>query len=162
MILTSAAEPRPLIGIAALASNRVIGADGKLPWRLPEDFKRFKATTMGGVLIMGRVSYAEIGRPLPGRDIVVLSRTVESIPGVTVIRDPKDVRDLFPGKPLFLAGGATVYRDHLALCDELILTHVKSAYAGDAFFPDWKPLFDDGEIIAETPDFTIRRHRRAV
>lgn len=151
---------RPLIGIAALAANRVIGKAGKLPWRLPEDFKHFKSTTMGGVLLMGRVSYEEIGRPLPGRETVVLSRTAAPIPGVTVIRDLAELAPLFPDKKIFLAGGATLYAQYLPLCEELILTHVKTEYAGDAFFPDWTPWFDDGEIIAETAEFTIRRHRR--
>ena len=151
---------RSLTAIAALSKNRVIGKDGRLPWRLPEDFRHFKATTMGGVLLMGRISYAEIGRPLPGRETVVLSRTAEMIPGVRVIRDFEEIWPISPEKKLFLAGGATLYRDHLHRCDELILTHVKSEYEGDAFFPDWTPLFDDGEILGETPDFTIRRHRR--
>lgn len=151
---------RPFIGIAALGTNRVIGNLGRLPWRLPEDFKHFKATTMGGVLIMGRVSYEEIGRPLPGRDTVVLSRHATAIPGVTVVRDLMEVPGLFPDRKLFLAGGAQVYTEHLHRCGELILTHVNLAPEGDAYFPDYSGLFDRGEELSRTEAFTICRHRR--
>lgn len=152
--------PRPLVGIAALARNRVIGKGNTLPWHLPADFKHFKATTLGGVLVMGRATYESIGRPLPGRETVVLSRTVTAIPGVTVARDWSEVWALFPDKPLFLAGGAQLYAQALPICHELILTHVNLEPEGDAFFPEYSDLFDAGEILAECPEFTIRRHRR--
>ena len=158
--LPAPGTPRVLIGIAALARNRVIGLRGRLPWRLPEDFKHFKATTMGGVLIMGRVSFEEIGRPLPGRETVVISRTAGEIPGVTVVRDFAQIWDLFPEKPLFLAGGAQLYAQALPLCAQLILTHVNLEPEGDAFFPDYEHLFDAGEVLAQTEQFTIRRHAR--
>lgn len=154
--------PRPLIGIAALARNRVIGRHGRLPWRIPEDFRHFKATTMGGVLIMGRVSFEEIGRPLPGRETVVLSRTAETIPGVTVARDFSEIWSLFPDKPLFLAGGAKLYAQALPWCAQLILTHVNLEPEGDAFFPEYEGLFDAGEVLAQTELFTIRRHGRKI
>ncbi len=161
MSLTPNPPPaRPLIGIAALTPNRIIGNAGRLPWRLPEDFKHFKATTMGGVLVMGRISYAEIGKPLPGRETVVMSRTADAIPGVTVIRSWDELWPLFPERPIFLAGGANLYEQGLPLCSELILTHVKREYAGDARFPDWRPWFDDGAIFGETAEFTLRRHLR--
>ncbi len=152
--------PRSLIGIAALARNRVIGLRGRLPWRLPEDFKHFKATTMGGVLVMGRVSYEEIGRPLPGRETVVLSRSSADIPGVTVVRDFDEVWSLFPEKQLFLAGGAQLYAQALPRCTELILTHVNLTPEGDAFFPEYESLFDAGEVISSNEQFTIMRHAR--
>lgn len=153
-------KPRPFVGIAAIGSNRVIGNRGRLPWHLPEDFKHFKNTTMGGVLVMGRISYEEIGRPLPGRDTVVLSRSGGNLPGVTVVSDIMSTPALFPGKTLFLAGGALVYKEFLHLCSELILTHVNLAPEGDAFFPDYSGLFDDGEEFFRSEAFTIRRHRR--
>lgn len=152
--------PRALTGIAALARNRVIGKGNTLPWHLPADFKHFKTTTLGGVLIMGRATFESIGRPLPGRETVVLSRTVTTIPGVTVVRDWSEVWALFPDKPLFLAGGAQLYAQALPMCSELILTHVNMEPEGDAFFPRYTDLFDTGEILAEHPEFTIRRHRR--
>jgi dihydrofolate reductase len=153
-------ETRPLTGIAALARNRVIGRNGKLPWRLPEDFKHFKATTMGGALIMGRVSYEEIGRPLPGRETIVLSGTATEIPGVSIVRNWAEIEALFPEKKLFLAGGAQLYEQGLLMCNELILTHVNLEPDGDAFFPPYRDYFDDGEVLSETAEFTIRRHRR--
>jgi dihydrofolate reductase len=152
--------PRPLIGIAALARNRVIGKGNTLPWHLPADFKHFKATTLGGVLVMGRATYESIGRPLPGRETVVLSRTVTAIPGVTMARDWSEVWSLFPDKTLFLAGGAQLYAQALPMCSELILTHVNLEPEGDAFFPEYSDLFDSGEVLAEATEFTIRRHRR--
>lgn len=152
--------PRTMTGIAALAKNRVIGRGNTLPWHLPADFKHFKATTLGGVLVMGRATYESIGRPLPGRETVVLSRTVREIPGVTVVPGWKAVGPLFPEKPLFLAGGAKLYAEALPFCSELILTHVNLEPEGDAFFPEYGHLFDDGEILEETPEFSIRRHRR--
>ncbi len=158
--MSASIAPRDLIGIAALTNHRVIGCGGRLPWRLPEDFKHFKATTMGGVLVMGRVSYEEIGRPLPGREIVVMSRTAGDIPGVTVVRDWAQLWPLFPDKKLFLAGGANVYAQGLHLCSELILTHVRGDYAGDAYFPRWEDFFDAGTVMSESPEFSIRRHRR--
>ena len=155
-----ATTPRPMTGIAALATNRVIGNGNALPWHLPEDFRHFKATTTGGVLVMGRLTFESIGRPLPGRETVVLSRKGEAIPGVTVVRDWDAVWPLFPDKPLFLAGGAQLYADGLRFCDELLLTHVNLAPPGDAFFPEYRDRFDAGEILFETPAFIIRRHRR--
>ena len=152
--------PRALTGIAALAKNRVIGLRNTLPWHLPEDFRHFKATTLGGVLVMGRATYESIGRPLPGRETVVLSRTVGAIPGVTVARDWDAVWELFPDKKLFLAGGAQLYAQALPMCSELILTHVDLEPEGDAFFPPYEQLFDAGEVLAKTERFTIRRHLR--
>ena len=152
--------PRPLTGIAALARNRAIGLRNTLPWHLPADFRHFKATTLGGVLVMGRATYESIGRPLPGRETVVLSRTAGAIPGVTVARDWDEVWKLFPDKKLFLAGGAQLYAQALPWCSELILTHVNLEPEGDAFFPDWSGLFDAGEIILECAEFTVRRHTR--
>ena len=142
----------------------MIGAGNALPWRLAGEFPRhFKATTLGGVLVMGRATCESIGRPLPGRETVVLSRTVAAIPGVTVARDWSGVsiaavsgEKAFPRR----RRAPKLYAGALHLCDELILTHVNLEPAGDAFFPEYAGLFDVGEILAETAAFTIRRHRR--
>lgn len=100
---------RPLIAIAAVGRNRAIGKGNKLPWHIPEDFAFFKATTMGHVLVMGRLTYASIGRPLPGRTTVVLSRTGFTAPGVTTVTGWDALRNVEPDKTLFLAGGAQLY-----------------------------------------------------
>jgi dihydrofolate reductase len=149
---------RPLIAIAAVARNRGIGLNNKLPWRIPEDFAFFKATTMGQVLLMGRKTYESIGRPLPGRTTVVLSRSGFSAPGVITARDWQEAAQVEPGKTLFLAGGAALYAEALPWCSELILTHVPLEPEADAFFPDWTGRFDAGEVIQEHPTCVMRRH----
>ena len=88
----------PLIAIAAVARNRGIGLHNKLPWRIPEDFAFFKATTMCQVLLMGRKTYESIGRPLPGRTTVVLSRSGFSAPGVIVAKDWQEAARVEPSK----------------------------------------------------------------
>jgi dihydrofolate reductase len=149
---------RPLVAIAAIGRNRAIGKDNRLPWRIPEDFAFFKATTMGHVLVMGRKTYASIGRPLPGRHTVVLSRSGFAAPGVTVIRNWEELRDVEPDRTLFLAGGAQLYAEALPWCAELLLTHVDREPEADAFFPDWTKEFDSGEVLRQGHDFAIRRH----
>lgn len=151
---------RPLIAIAAVARNRGIGQGNRLPWHIPEDFAFFKSTTMGHVLVMGRLTYASIGRPLPGRTTVVLSRTGFSAPGVTTLMSWEGLRAIEPDKTLFLAGGAQLYAEALPWCTELLLTHVDQAPDADAFFPDWSGTFDAGEVLKTGVGFVIKRHRR--
>jgi dihydrofolate reductase len=128
--------PRPtLSAIVAMSANRVIGRDGTLPWHFPEDLKFFKRTTLGGVLVMGRRTYESIGRPLPGRTTIVLSRSGFSSPGVTTVTDWEALRSIEPGKTLFLAGGAQLYAEGLPACTELLLTHVDQEPEADTFFP---------------------------
>ncbi len=152
--------PRPLLAIAAMAENRVIGNRNRLPWHLPADFQFFKKTTMGHILLMGRATYESIGHPLPGRTTVVLSRQPRQLPGVQIIPDWNALWDIEPEKKIFLAGGASLYAQALDQCAELFLTHVRSAPPGDAFFPAFEHLFDQGKILEETPEFTIRHHLR--
>ena len=149
---------RPLIAIAAVARNRGIGLDNKLPWRLPEDFAFLKATTMGQALLMGRKTYESIGRPLPGRTTIVLSRSGFTAPGVLVARDWQEAARLAPDLKLFLAGGAALYAEALPWCSELLLTHVDLAPEADAFFPDWSKHFDDGQVLQTHPTCVMRRH----
>lgn len=143
-----------------MAENRVIGQGCRLPWHLPEDFKFFKKTTLGNILVMGRKTYESIGRPLPGRVTVVLSRQVREVPGAIVIPDWAGLWDIEPGKKIFLAGGANLYEQALPWCDGLYLTQVRGTPDGDAFFPPFETLFDEGEILEEHPDFSIRHHHR--
>jgi dihydrofolate reductase len=149
---------RPLIAIAAVARNRGIGLANRLPWRLPEDFAFFKTTTMGHVLLMGRKTYESIGRPLPGRTTVVLSRAGFTAPGVVVARSWEEAATVEPTKTLFLAGGAALYAEALTWCSELILTHVDLEPPVDAFFPDWRGFFDDGTLLQSHPGCVMKRH----
>ena len=152
-------DGRRLVAIAAVGRNRAIGKGDALPWRIPEDFAFFKRTTMGHVLVMGRRTYASIGRPLPGRTTVVLSRSGFQAPGVTVVGSLEEAARVEPDRTMFLAGGADLYAQALRRCDELILTHVDLAPDADAFFPDWSDAFDDGELLESHPTCVMRRHR---
>jgi dihydrofolate reductase len=114
---------------------------------------------MGQVLLMGRKTYESIGRPLPGRTTVVLSRSGFTAPGVIVAKDWLEAAQVEPTKTLFLAGGAALYEEALPWCAELILTHVAMEPEADAFFPDWTDKFDAGEVIAQHPTCEMRRHR---
>lgn len=142
--------------IAAMAENRVIGANGKIPWRLPEDMKFFKKTTMGQVILMGRKTFESLGRPLPGREHWVASRGPD-IPGVRMIRDLNTLGWPSEGREIFLIGGAELYAQLLPRCDELYLTLVRGAVQGDAFFPPFEQDFTEVEILFETPEMVVKR-----
>ena len=143
-----------------MARNRVIGAAGQIPWHLPEDFKWFKQITMGGTLLMGRKTFESIGRPLPGRQTVVLSHQPLHWPGVQVIPSLEGSGLDLASETLFLCGGAQLYQAFLPLCSELLLTLVEDTPAGDAFFPPFESLFDAGQEIAVRQGFTIRHYHR--
>ncbi|HEU5068994.1 MAG TPA: dihydrofolate reductase [Verrucomicrobiae bacterium] len=147
--------------IAAMSLNRVIGNGNKIPWHLPEDFKWFKQVTMGQVLVMGRKTFESIGRPLPGRETIVLTRSDWTHSGVKVAAglDQLPLAEDDP-RTIFIAGGAEIYRQALPLCAELLLTVVKREVAGDVLFPPFEGLFELAETIRETSEFDICRYRR--
>ena len=117
--------------IVAMTPTGVIGLDGDMPWRLSSDLRRFKRLTMGGTLIMGRRTYDSIGRPLPGRRTVVLTRSPEwSAEGVERACSPEEALEI-AGNQAFVVGGAEIYRLLLPACDHLLLTRVWSTVKGD-------------------------------
>lgn len=133
-------SPRRLTLVAAYAANRVIGDRGTIPWHLPEDFAHFKATTMGGVLVMGRATYDSIGRPLPGRTTVVLTRDPAwSAEGVLVAHSLPDALALASRQPgeTYVVGGSQVYEQALPLATHQVLTEVDLQPTGDATYPDF-------------------------
>lgn len=145
--------------IAAMSLNRVIGDRNKIPWHLSEDFKWFKATTLGHVLVMGRKTFESIGRPLPGRETIVLSRAAWSHPGVRTAPSLEALAPLIGDRTAFICGGAQIYAQALPICSDLFLTLVKREVTGDAVFP---PFEQDFELVAElcdTPEFTILHYR---
>ena len=148
--------------IAAMSLNRVIGNRNNIPWHLPEDFKWFKKTTMGHVLLMGRKTFNSIGRPLPGRDTVVLTRNPESIIGIPTFNSIEafEQADEFQKRKVFVCGGAEIYRQTLEKCSDLFLTLVKQKIEGDTFFPDYESLFDTGTILHKTEEFEIIHYRQ--
>ena len=142
-----------------MSLNRVIGAGNKIPWHLPEDFKFFKQTTMGHVLVMGRKTFESIGRPLPGRETIVLSRSGWSHPGVRTVANLDELAPLAADRQVFICGGAEIYRQALPLCAEIYLTLVKRESEGDAFFPEFESQFELVEEVRDTPDFKILHYR---
>ncbi len=151
-----------LKAIAAMSLNRVIGANNKIPWHLPEDFKWFKKMTTGHVIVMGRKTYESIGKPLPNRTTVVLTRSFDPIPGVQTISDLSRLDSSDPalgGREIFICGGAQVYQQALPLCSDLYLTLVKRVVEGDTFFPPFEDQFELAEKILDCPDFEILHYR---
>jgi dihydrofolate reductase len=125
--------------IAALADNGVIGSEGKLPWHLPDDLRRFKALTMGRPMLMGRRTFDAIGRPLPGRRNLVLTRGSQPFPaGAQGVPSFESALAVCAGDPeLCVIGGAEVYRLALPRTDRLELTRVHGLFEGDVTFPDF-------------------------
>ena len=145
--------------IAAMSENRVIGRGKEIPWHIPEDFKWFKETTMGHVLVMGRRTFESIGKALPGRETMVLTRGEFSHPDVTVIRSLDEVAPRLEGRDGFIAGGAQVYEQALPRCSELFLTLVKREVEGDVFFPEFENYFEEVEVLREEAEFRIVHYR---
>jgi dihydrofolate reductase len=151
---------KPFKAISAMAENRVIGNGNTIPWHLPEDFKFFKHTTMDHVLLMGRKTFESIGRPLPGRETVVLSRSGFSHDGVKTVSDLSALESPGGNRTVFVCGGAEIYQQTLPECSDLYLTHVKRTVEGDAFFPPFEDLFEPVETLQDNADFSIVHYRR--
>jgi dihydrofolate reductase len=148
-----------LVLVAAVADNGVIGHEGAIPWHIPEDFAHFKALTLGHVLVMGRATYDSIGRPLPGRTTIVLTRDRNwSAVGVLVARDLGHALELAAGLggDVFVAGGAAVYAEALDRADVQVLTEVHLTPEGDTRYPDfdrtlWTETRRERHLDAEVP-----------
>ncbi len=142
-----------------MSENRVIGAGGKIPWHLPEDFKWFKKMTTGQVIVMGRKTFESIGKALPNRTTIVLSRSQFSHPGVQTFSELSRIELANETRDVFICGGAQVYAQALPLCSDLFLTRVKRVVEGDAFFPPFEDRFELVEEILDSPDFKILHYR---
>jgi dihydrofolate reductase len=125
--------------VAAVAANGVIGADGRLPWHLPEDLRHFKSLTLGHPVIMGRRTWESLGRALPGRENIVVTRAPGyAAPGASVAASLDAALALCAGEPTaFVIGGGELYAEALAVADGLVLTEIQRDYPGDARFPDY-------------------------
>ncbi len=129
---------KPLVAlIAAVAANGSIGRDNRMPWHLPEDLKRFKSLTFGHPVLMGRRTWESIGRPLPGRENIVLTRSADfSALGCRVAHSLEQALGFCRGAAtVFVIGGVELYRAALPLADRLLLTEIRREFPGDAFFP---------------------------
>jgi len=150
--------------IAAMTQDRVIGNGDAIPWKIKEELAWFKRVTMGHALVMGRKTYESIGKPLPGRDTLVLSRAgrcglPETPNGVKVITCLECVNPNDTCKTVFICGGEQIYRQALPYCLDLYLTIVHRSYEGDKFFPKFEHLFKRVETVGKFDEFTIYHYR---
>ncbi len=159
--------------IVAVAENGVIGNGLSIPWRISEDFKHFKRTTLGGVIVMGRRTWDSLGRkPLPSRENVVIT----SVPSKVLdeanangfgdcVKAYSNVDDALAAyasdsRNVWIIGGARLYESALDKCDELIVSKVKMSPDGDVFFPPFEDKFEEKEIILTHSDFDVVRYLR--
>lgn len=151
-----------LTAVVAMTPERVIGRAGTLPWHLPEDLAFFKRTTLGHPIVMGRKTYESIGRPLPKRRNIVLTRDENwSAAGVEVVHRPEDLEKLpdLDGR-VFVIGGSEIYAAFLPELDDLLVSHVFENHAGDTRLQEFEPQFPESEVMEIHTDFEVRRHFR--
>ena len=149
-----------LRAVVAMASNRVIGRDGDLPWRLPEDLKWFKKLTLGKPIVMGRKTMESLGRPLPKRRNIVISRSLDEAPeGFELVKSCEDaVSHLSDCELICIIGGAEIYREMLPKCSEVYLTYVYEPHEGDTTLVEFENDFELLEIVHRNDDFELRRY----
>lgn len=162
------AAPSPVLThVLAATARGIIGRDGGMPWRLPSDLKRFRQVTMGKPVIMGRKTYESIGRPLPERTNIVISRDTDyRAEGCTVVQSPEKALAAAGNAPeVMVMGGASIYAQFLDRADRLYLTLVHAAIEGDAFFPEfdesvWRQVEREDRVPDQTNpypySFTVR------
>jgi len=154
-----------IIGIVAIAKNYAIGKDGKLPWHYPSDLKFFKETTTGNAVVMGSNTWRSIGKPLPNRLNVILSRSGLDLPsGVLLFRDMGEVLALagYLKGDLFIIGGAKIFDTFADVVDEWIVTEVPDSIDdADVFMPrNFLDGFEDVEMTEIEPGLIVKRFRR--
>jgi dihydrofolate reductase len=131
--------------IAACSENRVIGKDGTLIWHIPEDLKRFKKLTLGNPIVMGRKTYESIGKPLPGRTNIILTRDKNfKAENCLVYNKISDVLEIFEKNNIFVIGGGEIYKQFLDRADRIELTLIHKNFDGDTYFPQ---IGNDWEVI---------------
>lgn len=144
--------------LVAMDQNRVIGKDNKLPWHLPADLKYFKELTMGHPIIMGRKTYESIGRPLPGRENIIITRNKDyTAEGCTVIHSISEVKELNEKRDdeLFVIGGAEIFEQTFSIADRLYITMIEAVFEGDTYFPD----FNEDEWVVVSKEKGVKDER---
>ncbi len=151
-----------LTAIVAMTPDRVIGKDGGLPWHLPEDLKLFKRHTTGHPIVMGRKTWDSIGRPLPNRQSIVLTRDPAwTAEGATVIHCPDDLQKIQLIDPqVYIIGGAQVYDLFMPKLDEILVSHVYENYPGDTCFPPFMADFPHVTTEETYATFELRRYTK--
>ena len=140
--------------IAAMAENRVIGRGNEMPWEIPSELKRFKEITMGHPVIMGRRTFESIGRPLPGRKNVIITRQLDySAADSVIVPDLQAALSACAGADeVFICGGDTVYREAMPIADKIYLTIIDEEFEGDSFFPEIPEDFVEIRRMTVTED----------
>jgi dihydrofolate reductase len=147
--------------VAAMTDSRVIGRDGQLPWHISGDLKFFKKLTTGGTILMGRKTFESIGRPLPKRRNLVLSRSGLTAAGIEVFGSIEELApSLLPGERVYVIGGAEIYRLTMDLWTEVYLTRVKLDAEGDTHFPPFEDGYDEPKTVHEEDEFCVQHFVR--
>ncbi|MDB9741436.1 dihydrofolate reductase [Akkermansiaceae bacterium] len=151
-----------VVAMVAMTSERVIGKDNDLPWHLPEDLKLFKAQTSGFPIVMGRKTWESIGRPLPNRRNIVITRNPDwSAEGAEVINSIESLEGLsIEQDKVFIIGGAEIYSAFLPIIDELLVSKVKKNYEGNTKFPEFESLFSKEEVLQQFEEFDFVRYSK--
>lgn len=156
-----------IVIIVAIAKNGVIGkASGEMPWQVKEDFQHFKKTTMGFPIIMGRKSFESLGKPLPGRENIIVTRNTNlkyDFEGIKIfysLQDAVDYSRSLNKEKIFITGGGEIYNQSISFADEMIISHMKFDVVGEVKFPDFN--VDDWKIISreEKEEFEIVTYLR--
>lgn len=146
--------------IAAMAKNRIIGNNGKIPWYLPEDFKWFKEQTINGTVIMGRKTFESLRKPLPARNNIVISKT-SNFDNVITYSNLNDIPLSTKQKDsTWIIGGSEIYKQTLPECTDLYLSILNENKEGDTYFPDFESYFKLKNIIKNFKDFSIFHYIR--
>lgn len=142
--------------IVAQSQNRVIGINNTLPWHLPADLKRFKAITMGHHMIMGRKTYDSIGKPLPGRTSIVITRNKDLLYQGCImaysLAEAFSIAEKNNDTEAFVIGGAELIKQAIDSCDKLYLTNIQQDFDGDTFLDELSTQWQEIEHITHTPD----------
>jgi dihydrofolate reductase len=149
-------------GVVAMAADRAIGLNNTMPWHLPGDLKLFKRLTMGHPILMGRKTWQSLGRPLPGRQNIVLTRdTAFEAPGATVIHDITDLQEMELQSPeVMVIGGAQIYKLMLPQMSALYVSEVQGEWPADTYFPPFRELFPHREVLENFEGFDSVRYTR--
>jgi len=151
-----------IIIIVGMTKSGLIGKDNALPWRIPEDLQNFKRLTSGNTIVMGRKTYESIGKPLPNRNNIVISRTMPVQDGITVCRTINEGLEKAKefGKDIFIIGGATIYEQTLSIADKMYISYIKNDYHGDTYFPKFNKEDWVMESRKDYPEFEFIVYRR--
>jgi dihydrofolate reductase len=150
-----------LHAVAAMTQNRVLGKDGKMPWHLPADLQFFKRLTSGHPIIMGRKTWDSLGRALPNRRNIVLSRNASALAGAEVITTVDALAGLGLQGDVYVIGGAEIYRLLLPMCASVYLTELNFTAQGDTFFPEFEAEFSEVEVLETSAEAVWKRYGRA-